>query len=306
MLSFLPGPLKGVMCSGFIFIQTLFYGSLVYIILLVKIVCPVKSWRQHLTQFMMWIVKGWMWGITGMLFLTQKCTWDLRGTEQLTQKDWYFVNSNHQSWADILILLHIFNGRIPFIKFFLKQELIWVPVIGGVWWALDYPFMKRFSKTKLKKKPHLQGKDMEITRKSCQKFQYSPVSILNFMEGTRFTPEKQQHQKSPYTHLLKPKTGGFAYAVEAMDGRINRMLDVTLIYHNRKANFWDFLCGRYSKITVNIEEKIIPQSFLDGNYQEDREHRKCFQNWVTELWQEKDQFIAEQIAEYKDQVKKVG
>ncbi len=67
----------------------------------------------------------------------------MQGVDSLHQRGWYLVSSNHQSWVDILVLQRIFHGRIPFLKFFLKQELIWVPVIGLAWWALDFPFMKR-------------------------------------------------------------------------------------------------------------------------------------------------------------------
>jgi 1-acyl-sn-glycerol-3-phosphate acyltransferase len=99
---------------------------------------------------------------------------DEGGWENFSTRNSYLVISNHRSWADILILQHLFNGRIPFLKFFLKKELIWVPLLGVAWWALDFPFMKRYSKEYLEKHPERRGKDIETTRKYCKKFKYSP------------------------------------------------------------------------------------------------------------------------------------
>ena len=215
----------------------------------------------------------------------------MKGTDGLDLNEWYFVNSNHQSWTDIVVMLKIFTGRIPFLKFFLKQELFWIPILGTAWWALDYPFMKRYSKKFLEKHPELRGKDLETTRKACERYQHSPVSILNFIEGTRFTPEKHRKQKPSYRHLLRPKAGGFAFAVSAMAGKISNMLDVTVVYPEGPVNFWDFLCGRLSRVVVRVRTYVIPEEFLKGDYQEDPEFRKRFQAWVSNLWHEKDELI---------------
>ena len=118
----------------------------------------------------------------------------------LARHEWYLMTSNHQSWADILVLQKVTNRRVPSLKFFLKQELIWVPLLGLAWWALDFPFMKRYSRAQLEKRPELKGKDMETTRKACEKYAHYPVSVMNFFEGTRFTEEKHRQQNSPYRH----------------------------------------------------------------------------------------------------------
>jgi 1-acyl-sn-glycerol-3-phosphate acyltransferase len=123
--------------------------------------------------------------------LSTRSTWDVRGVDQLQEKDWYLVLSNHQSWVDILVLQKVLNRRIPMLKFFLKKELIWVPFLGLAWWALDFPFMKRYSKKFLAANPHLKGKDLDRTKKACEKFKHTPVSVMNFVEGTRFTPGKK-------------------------------------------------------------------------------------------------------------------
>ncbi|MFT6977024.1 MAG: 1-acyl-sn-glycerol-3-phosphate acyltransferase, partial [Shewanella psychromarinicola] len=124
------------------------------------------------------------------------------GDQSFSEKEWYMVIANHQSWVDILILQRVFNRNIPFLKFFLKQELIFVPVLGLAWWALDFPFMRRYSTSQLRKNPKLKGKDIEITRKACEKFKTKPVSIMNFVEGTRFSVAKHDKQNSAFQHLL--------------------------------------------------------------------------------------------------------
>jgi len=170
------------------------------------------------------------------------------GDTKLSMKEWYLVLSNHQSWSDIVVLQIVFNGRIPLLKFFTKKELIWVPLLGIAWWALDFPFMKRYKSDFLKKHPHLKGKDIEITKKACEKFSATPVSIMNFVEGTRFTIAKHDRQKSPFKNLLKPKAGGTGFVFTAMGHQLHNILNVTIKYPEGDLDFWNFLCGRISEV----------------------------------------------------------
>jgi 1-acyl-sn-glycerol-3-phosphate acyltransferase len=239
----------------------------------------------------MFFGNGWILGMNTILRTTQPTVYDIEGLEGLSKKQWYFINCNHQSWADILVLFITFHGSVPFLKFFLKKELFRVPVMGTAWWALDYPFMERFSKEFIEKNPHMKGKDLATTRKACERYRHTPVAILNFIEGTRFTPEKHTRQESPYRHLLRPKAGGFAFALAAMDGKISNILDVTIIYSNKQNSFWDYLCGRVERISVQVKKMPVPDAFLDGDYQNDSDFRDHIQSWVCDLWQEKDELI---------------
>ena len=99
------------------------------------------------------IATAWIAGNSGWMRLTQRTQWDVAGIDGLDYRGWYMVNCNHQSWVDILVLQHLLNRRIPLLKFFLKQQLIYVPVIGLAWWALDFPFMRRHSDAYLKAAP---------------------------------------------------------------------------------------------------------------------------------------------------------
>lgn len=227
--------------------------------------------------------------------LFQKLTVETSGLEGLRKDRWYLMFSNHQSWTDIIILQRVFSRRIPLLKFFIKQELIWVPVIGIAWWALDFPIMKRYPREKLKKQPHLIGRDLEATKKSCEKFQLTPVSILNFLEGTRFTPAKQTQQNSPFQHLLKPKAGGAAIALSTLGDKIDKLINVTIIYPEGAPGFFEFLSGKISKVIVETEQVDIPAELKEGDYQLDNQFKVRFNAWITELWREKDKRLQEYL-----------
>ncbi|MDP3284275.1 MAG: acyltransferase, partial [Desulfobacterales bacterium] len=188
------------------------------------------------------------------------------------------------------VLQRIFHRKIPFLKFFLKKELIWVPFLGLAWWALDFPFMKRYSKDFIDKYPHLKGKDIEITKKACEKFKTIPVSVMNFVEGTRFTAEKHRRQKSPYANLLNPKAGGVAFVLSAMGEHLDKIVNVTIVYPDGIKSFWDFLCGRIGEIKVMVETLPVNREII-GDYVNNAEFRENFQKWVNSVWEQKDMQI---------------
>ncbi len=209
---------------------------------------------------------------------------------------WYLVNCNHQSWADIFVLQHLLRGRIPMLKFFLKQELIYVPVIGLAWWALDFPFMKRHGKEALRRNPQRRADDVQATLRACRKFALVPTSVMNFAEGTRFTAKKQRQQNAPYRHLLKPRAGALAMTLGAMGDKFDALIDVTIAYSPGIPGFWDFLCGRASRIGVRIQELPVPAQFVGVDYSADPAVRKQFQRWLSALWAEKDAQMDELLA----------
>ena len=292
MLGFLPPIVRGLMASILVAVNTLFWALPLVLISLMRFVLPIAAWQRFCTRVAISMAEAWISINSAWMYLTQPMEWEVTGLEELDKKHWYLVLANHQSWADILILQHVLNRRIPMLKFFLKKELIWVPVIGLCWWALDFPFMKRFSKAYLEKHPEKRGQDIESTRRACEKFKQTPVAVFNFLEGTRFTPEKQARQNSSFQYLLNPKAGGLAFVLGAMGERMHSIIDITIAYPNRtQPNFFDFLCGRVNHVKVNIELLEIPLEFLGRNYSEDELFRKEFQQWVMDLWQRKDETL---------------
>ncbi|BDM65990.1 acyltransferase [Shewanella sp. NFH-SH190041] len=282
--------LRGCLVFTGYFINTLFWAAPLLVISLFKLL-PIKALRHLCSGILDQLASGWI----STNSLMERCFHPVKltvtGDTELARHQWYMVVANHQSWVDILILQRLFNRNIPFLKFFLKQELIYVPVLGLAWWALDFPFMRRYSTAQLKKDPKLRGKDIEITRKACAKFKHQPVSVMNFVEGTRFTSAKHGKQNSPYQHLLRPKAGGMAFALSAMT-EIDKLVDVTICYCNGVPSFWDYICGRGGEIRVNIKLRDIDDA-MRGDYQNDKAFKKSFQQQLNQIWQHKDQVLGQ-------------
>ena len=287
MLSFLPGPIRGILALALYTVNTILLIIPLVMTAFLKLVIPFQPWQVASLKIIDFITTCWVDINSLNLILMQNMKIDVTAPASFSRDRWYLVVCNHQSWVDILVIQKVLLRKIPFLKFFLKKELMWVPLMGLIWWAMDFPFMKRYSSAFLKKKPHLKGRDIEITRKACAKFKTIPVSIVNFVEGTRFTEKKHSRQGSPYKKLLKPKAGGIAFVLNSMDNMIDDVVDVTIAYPDGAKTFWQFLCGEVTQVKVNI--RVLPvTSDLTGDYFEDDIFRGNFQAWVNELWQEKD------------------
>lgn len=293
MLNFLPNILVGIIASSLLILNILFWCTFLLGFALIKLLFPITFLRKIFDTLLTKIAEGWISGNSTWMALTQRTKWDVEGLGDLNYRGWYLVNANHQSWVDIIVLQHIFNRKIPLLKFFLKQELIRVPIMGLCWWALDFPFMKRYTKDYLEKHPEMKGKDLETTRKACEKFSLIPTSVMNFLEGTRFTHNKHKRQESPYKYLLKPKAGGIAFALNAMGDKFHSLLNITIVYPDGIPTFWDFLCGKVKKVTVRVSEEPIPEEFSRKDYNNDDAFRYEFQQWTHTLWKDKDQLIGE-------------
>ena len=288
MLNFLPSLARGIIASLLFGLNVLFWPFIVLAFSILKFLLPFKPVRRFFDRILLWLSENWISCNSGWMNLTQKTKWDVQGLEDLNYKGWYLVVSNHQSWVDIFVLQHLLNRRIPLMKFFLKRELIWVPVMGLAWWALEFPFLRRHSAEYLKKHPQQKRKDFETTRLSCEKFANMPTSVMNFLEGTRFTQSKRDRQKSPYQYLLRPKAGGIALALSMLGDKFNSLLNITIVYPDFTPTFWEFLCGKLKRVTVRIQNIEIPQYILHGDYEGDEKFRADFQLWVQQLWQEKN------------------
>jgi len=296
MLNFLPKTLVGIIASLLLALNVLFWCAILFIVALLKLILPFKRVRVPIDHTLNAIAANWISCNSGWMRLTQRTRWDVQGIDDLHYRGWYLVNSNHQSWVDIFVLQHLLNRKIPFLKFLIKQELIYVPVIGLAWWALDFPFMRRYSQEYLKQHPEMRGKDLETTRKACEKFSLIPTSVMNFPEGTRFTKAKHDKQNSSYQYLLKPKAGGIALSLNTMGDKFKSVLDVTIVYPDGAPGFWDFLCGRVKRIIVRMQQLPIPRQFIGADYENDPVCREDFQQWLYELWLKKDMEIKKLLA----------
>lgn len=289
--------LKGLFTISLLTVNVIAWCLVLFTVALLKFVVPVPAWRKWTSRAMTALAEGWI-GTNNALFRAMGALpLDTRGFEGLSTRDWYLVVSNHRSWVDILVLQAVFNRRIPFLKFFLKQQLIWVPFLGVAWWALDFPFMRRYSPAYLEKHPEHRGKDLEVTRRACGKFRVIPTSVMNFVEGTRYTPRKHAALDSPYRNLLPPRPGGVSFVLSAMGGTLHSMLDVTIVYTSGTPSLWDLCCGRVSTVIVDLRRRAIEAWIAAGDYAGDPAFRERFKTWLGGIWADKDRTLESLLGE---------
>jgi 1-acyl-sn-glycerol-3-phosphate acyltransferase len=267
-------------------------GGALLLAALVKVLVPAPAVRRGLDRLLPAIAESWIAVNSALIDRFTRTRFEVQGLDALRPDGRYLVLANHRSWVDIPVLQKVFNRRIPLLRFFLKHTLIWVPVLGLCWWALDFPFMRRHTKSQLAKRPELAGKDLAATRKACEKFRHIPVSVMNFVEGTRFTPAKHAGQGGAFRHLLRPKAGGAAFVLGAMGESLDAVLDVTLHYEPASPTLADLFANRVRTVRVHVQQRPIPEGFAGADYEGDREFRKRFQAWMNTLWNEKDERLA--------------
>jgi len=287
MIASLPGFIRLPLAMLLLALNIVPHVVVLFALTFFKLLLPMRTIRLACSRALVAVAESWI-GVNNILFGVFTCIrWRVEGLDGLRRDGNYLVLCNHQSWVDIPVLQKVFNRRIPFLRFFLKQQLIWVPLLGPAWWALDFPFMKRYSKETLIRHPELQGKDRESTRRACEKFRHMPVAVMNFAEGTRFTPAKHDAQSSPYRHLLRPKAGGLAFVLDAMGDALHAILDVTIVYPQGRPTMMDLIAGRVRDIRVHARELPIDAALV-GSYDEDTAFRGRVKLWVNTLWSEKD------------------
>jgi 1-acyl-sn-glycerol-3-phosphate acyltransferase len=285
--------LHGLITFSACTINTIICFAPIMVLAVLKFALPIKRFRNLMTRWIMSVGEAWV-GFNALIFAVSNSTrWEFRGLEGLSRNHWYLVIANHQTWVDVVALQTAFNRRIPFLKFFIKQELIWFPFLGLAWWSMDMPFMKRYSKSYLAKHPEKKGKDLEATRKACEKFRDAPTSVINFIEGTRFTTEKKARRGSTYENLLPPRAGGVALALTSMGEMFDAILDVTIIYPNGATSCWGMMCGEFEHVIIDVVRRPVDEWLYAGDYQNDREYRREFHQWLTQIWEEKDAKISE-------------
>lgn len=276
-------PLIGVLTVAMMFPNLIVWSSLMIPAMLLKLL-PLFAVQRAASRFCVWSARRWV-GTNQLIFrllhgLPQADAYGeltLDGTLEPGKS--YLLICNHQSWADILVLFNCFHGRVPFLRFFLKKDLLYVPIVGLVCWAMDFPFMTRKSG----------AADIAATRKACAVYKLDPVTVVNFLEGTRFTPQKHAAKKSPYRRLLRPKAAGLSYTFNAMGEQFAAIIDVTIVYQPTcHSLLWSWLIGEQNHVRVVARTRPLPVELLAGQYAQDAAFRDAFQGWVNALWAEKD------------------
>jgi 1-acyl-sn-glycerol-3-phosphate acyltransferase len=283
--------LHAVLAVAFLILTTTL-GSIPILCLGLLKLYPNQKWKVFCTKIVDQIAALWCATNSTYVDKINPVALEITGMKQLNPKDWYLVVANHQSWLDIVILQRLFTRKIPVLKFFIKDQLKWVPLLGFSWWAMGCPFMKRYSPAYLAKNPHKKGNDLKATKKALTLFKETPATLMSFIEGTRFTSDKKSQQNSPYQHLLKPKAGGVSFVIDAMNQQISQLLDVTIVYPHGQHSLWNFLCCEIDSIKIHVRKIPIPPQFLESSL-EDEENQIEFRQWLNHQWAEKDRLIAE-------------
>lgn len=282
----------GILTSTGIIINTTFNCLVLYMVSLVRLalgVVGLKRAESALTEHTDLIIDSWV-GCNRALFKLLRLTRvDTRwiNAPDLSRKRWYIVVSNHQTWTDILILQVSLLGHIPPLKFFTKSQLIWIPLLGPAMWLLGFPYVRRMDKAQIEANPELLEVDRQATLAACRGFKNHPTAVLNFLEGTRFTPEKHGAQSpARFQTLLNTKIGGLSYALTALNEELHYLIDVTITYPNGVPTFWQFMKGECRDVQLRIACHQVPENITQAA--DFDEKRALIGPWIEALWQEKD------------------
>ena len=292
MLAKLRYALQGAIVLLVVSISTVVLTTVIFTLSIFKLIAPKGRARNAMTRWLSSLGELWISVNKSMTWLfCREMAWEIEMPENIRHDGRYMVFCNHQSWVDILVLQHCLNRRAPFMRFFLKQQLIWVPVLGVAWWALDMAFLRRYSRQELLKNPVLRGKDLENARRACEKLKHIPVSMMTFPEGTRFTKAKWEKQDSPFEHLLRPRFGAIGQILYSFDDALDGLIDVTVIYPDGAPGTWQYLSGQVKKIVVRIQLKSIGDDMRGRDFRADAIAKKQLKEWVNGIWEEKERYI---------------
>ena len=277
----------------FLLLSLNFFVFTIIVIVLMSLtyIIPFHSWRYALKSQVGGIISCFYSSCALIIKGLHLSTLNITSTSSLKKHGWYLIIANHATWLDILSAGIFFKFKIPSLKFFMKKELLWSLPLGGLaCYLADFPFIERTSKSKIKKNPKLKNKDIKTTQALCRKLVNYPTALIIFPEGTRFNPEKQKKQQSPFHYLLKPKAAGIATVIQEMGKKLDGIIDLTLSYSSLSFSVWDFLCGKVKTITIHYD--IIPiTDDWKGDYQKDRTYRVAIQQKMNERWEKKDQLL---------------
>lgn len=284
--------LQGVIALLAISVNTIVLTTAIFFLSVFKFIAPKGRARNFMTHLLSSMGELWISINKSVIWFYRGLEWDVSLPDGINHDGRYLVFCNHQSWVDILVLQHCLNRRAPFMRFLLKHQLIWVPFLGFAWWALDMAFLRRYSKQELLKNPSLRGKDLENAARACEKLKHIPVSMMSFPEGTRFTIDKWNQQKSPYKHLLKPRYGGIGQVLYSFDDALDSLIDVTIIYPDGVPSAWEFFSGQVRKISVHIQMRPIKDELRGRDFRTDSKAKAELKKWLSDIWTEKENFIA--------------
>lgn len=286
--------LRGILVIVLLTVNLFLAGTPILLLGMLKLVLRGRA-KRRLILFLAYIAEGWVANNSRIFDTFLDTRWDVRGVGDIDPDGHYLIISNHISWVDILVLFRVFHRKTAILRFFLKQALIWMPVVGLAAWALEFPFMRRYTPEYLAQHPEKRGRDLETTRIACRRYRHVPVAIINFIEGTRFTPEKHAEQGAPYRHVMRPRVGGVGFVLASLGEQLDGMFDVSLVYPDHDVTFWQFASNQLPRITVIVRDITPPSEFYTPAITEPGPARERFKAWLEGVWREKDALMADEL-----------
>lgn len=289
--------MRGIVTFVLLFLNLVVWGGAVVLAGILKVIvhftAPRSRLRTRMIRLLAALASRWVAGNNAIFdLMLPRLEWDIGAIpDDVHPEGHYLIVANHVSWVDIFVLFRVFHRRAAFIRFFLKQELIWMPIVGQACWILEFPFMKRYTPEYLERHPEKRGRDLATTRRACQRYRHFPVAILNFLEGTRFSIEKRDDQDAPYRHLLRPRMGGIAFVLASFGDQLDDFLDVTLAYPGGETTMWQLVSGKLDRISVRVRSVPVPPEFCTAAITEPGSERERFKQWIDGLWREKDALL---------------
>lgn len=274
---------RGAVSFTILACYTLIGCILVYLLALAQLLCPIPRWRKQLRGANDEVITAWVLLNEQMCRVFRWIRIETNLSDTLAPRNnWWLIVSNHQSWADIVIVQIVLRKLAPPIKFFTKRELIWVPFLGFGLWLLRFPYVRRGKREPTQSRQQLHKKNRHELQRAAVQFHERPISLLLFLEGTRHTPKKHANQAPSFRYLLRPKLGGLAFSLEALANEVNHLVNVTINYRGKVPGFWNFVCGRCTQVDVLVETIPITETL-----------KKDLNGEVTKMWRAKDEVLAE-------------
>jgi lysophosphatidic acid acyltransferase/lysophosphatidylinositol acyltransferase len=193
--------------------------------------------------------------------------------------------ANHQSIIDPLIILILARrlGGLRYLKWFVKESLLYVPFLGWGLWFLDCVFLKRnWNQDEKSIASHFQ----KILRLK------DPVWLVSFPEGTRKTERgllegkkfAEMNGQKPFERVLFPRYKGFLGNMEGMGNRLEWIYDLTLVYFTPKLSWVQLFTGDLGRVKIVLEKIPRQELPLDS---------KSLRLWLIDRFRKKDAILAD-------------
>lgn len=280
--------MQGVAALLLISLSTIVLSLVMGVLAAFKRILPPGRAANLINRGLSFVGELWASVNHGVLRSFRGMKWDIQLPQNLDHDGRYLVVCNHQSWVDILAMQYALNWRVPFLRFMLKRELIWVPFLGLAWWALDFPFLRRYTRQELLDKPELRDKDLENAAQACEKLKHIPVCMMSFPEGTRFSEAKRAEQNSPYRHLLKPRYGGIGQVLYSFGDALGTAIDITIFYPDGAPTFWQLISGQVRAVSLHAHLRPIDPALRGVDFRQDAALQRELKHWLDIIWAEKD------------------